>query len=440
MYVIVRDPPGRLASQILVQVPVNTWEAYNQWGGGASTTSRPRARRVTFDRPWGKYANSPLWWEIQLVRFLEREGYDVSYQTDIDTDADPGWLLRHRLVMTAGHDEYWTKRSATRSTPRSPPARTSPSSARTPATGRCATRTTGTRSSPQGCRSRSRARSGAEDRDVPAARADATRVHDRRRPASLPPPHQNGPHDYTVAAPAADPWFLNTGFAPGAVITDVVGDEWDALNPWPDACIHPGLTVLFHFAYNSPTGDGDAVRFTAPSGARVFASGAQRFSWGLDTFGTAPYGHAVPASPGLQQFMRNMLDDLTRPAAPVRVYRRADPAGLRIRTGWPADPRIVGRVVFRLHDADPPLQICSGRSKCIVARATTPGTYRYEVMYVDAWGRMSAPRSRPRGRSVSRSSEIRAPQRRPACRRPRARRSHSWWPGSHRRTRRSRRP
>jgi len=28
-----------------------------------------------------------LWWEIQLVRFLEREGYDVSYQTDVDTSA-----------------------------------------------------------------------------------------------------------------------------------------------------------------------------------------------------------------------------------------------------------------------------------------------------------------------------------------------------------------
>ena len=49
-----------------------------------------------------------MWWEIQLVRFLEREGYDVSYQTDVDTDLDGSSLLRHRLVMVAGHDEYWS--------------------------------------------------------------------------------------------------------------------------------------------------------------------------------------------------------------------------------------------------------------------------------------------------------------------------------------------
>jgi hypothetical protein len=30
-------------------------------------------------------ALQPWEWEIQLVRFLEREGYDVSYQTDVDT-------------------------------------------------------------------------------------------------------------------------------------------------------------------------------------------------------------------------------------------------------------------------------------------------------------------------------------------------------------------
>ena len=106
---VVRDSQSATASQILVQVPVNTWQAYNQWGGKSlydfGTT---RAYRVSFDRPYGTFAQSPMWWEIQLVRFLEREGYDVSYQTDIDTDRDPGSLLRHQLAMTAGHDEYWT--------------------------------------------------------------------------------------------------------------------------------------------------------------------------------------------------------------------------------------------------------------------------------------------------------------------------------------------
>ena len=36
-------------------------------------------------------------------------GYDVSYQTDVDTQRDPNSLLQHRLVLDNGHDEYWTK-------------------------------------------------------------------------------------------------------------------------------------------------------------------------------------------------------------------------------------------------------------------------------------------------------------------------------------------
>src|SRR5205823_5779801 len=34
---------------------------------------------------------------------------DVSYTTDVDVDRDPSELARHRLVLTAGHSEYWTK-------------------------------------------------------------------------------------------------------------------------------------------------------------------------------------------------------------------------------------------------------------------------------------------------------------------------------------------
>jgi hypothetical protein len=392
-YVIVREPPSAPASQILVQVPVNTWEAYNQWGGKSLYDfDGPRAHRVTFDRPWGKYANSPLWWEIQLVRFLEREGYDVSYQTDVDTDVDPASLLRHRLVMTAGHDEYWTK--TIRDAFDNALAQGTNLAFMGSNTGYGQVRYEDNR------RTIVTYKDAALDPEPdPALKTVMFRQLDPTRPECMiegvqhrwQPPHQTGPHDYTVAAPSTDPWLANTGLTTGSVITDVVGDEWDALNPWPDACIHPGLTVLFHFADNSPTGDGDAVRFTAPSGARVFASGAQRFSWGLDTFGTQPYGHPAQPSPGLQQFTRNMLDDLTRPQAPPVVYRQSDPGGLRLRTGWPADPRIVNRIVYRLHDNDPPLQICSGRTPCVVARAIAPGTYRYTAVYVDAWGRTSAP-------------------------------------------------
>ena len=102
---ILREPPAH-HSTILVQVPVNTWQAYNAWGGRSLYDfdyAGPRANHVSFDRPyaWKPGGQSPLGWELPIVRFLEREGYDVSYQTDVDTDRDPGSLLRHRLVIVA---------------------------------------------------------------------------------------------------------------------------------------------------------------------------------------------------------------------------------------------------------------------------------------------------------------------------------------------------
>ncbi len=64
---------------------------------------------VSFDRPYDQTTQNLWEYELPLVHFLEESGEDVSYTTDVDIDADPGELLRHRLVIVAGHDEYWTK-------------------------------------------------------------------------------------------------------------------------------------------------------------------------------------------------------------------------------------------------------------------------------------------------------------------------------------------
>jgi hypothetical protein len=79
------------------------------------------------------------------------------------------------------------------------------------------------------------------------------------------------------------------------------------------ACQFADLTVFFH--YQGAPGNADAVRYIAPSGARVFSSGSLQFTWGLDTFMTQERGNSAPADPRLQQFMRNALKDLTK--APV---------------------------------------------------------------------------------------------------------------------------
>ena len=115
---IVREPATRCAA-ISVQASVNTWQAYNRWGGRSLYWNHTGVgdNHVSFDRPYdmrgyppigGPQANQPFG-EFPLVRFLERYGYDVAYTTDVDTDGNPNELLCHRVVMTSGHDEYWTK-------------------------------------------------------------------------------------------------------------------------------------------------------------------------------------------------------------------------------------------------------------------------------------------------------------------------------------------
>ena len=115
--VLPHDTPPRL----LVEVPVNTWQAYNGWGGkslyGFNSNGGSAAVKVSFDRPLRGDNHPVLEWELQVVRFLERNGYDAGYVTDVDVSRDPA-LLRETpagvaesqtAVMGIGHGEYWTK-------------------------------------------------------------------------------------------------------------------------------------------------------------------------------------------------------------------------------------------------------------------------------------------------------------------------------------------
>ena len=43
-----------------------------------------------------------------MVRWLERNGYNVSYTTGVDSDRLGGELLEHRTLLSVGHDEYWS--------------------------------------------------------------------------------------------------------------------------------------------------------------------------------------------------------------------------------------------------------------------------------------------------------------------------------------------
>ena len=83
--------------------------------------------------------------------------------------------------------------------------------------------------------------------------------------------------DYAVPPGADDAWLKAAGLAPGDAVKGIVSREVDTIPGHLTAADSCGnkLTVLFHRELGGDTlGNADAVRFTAPSGARVFASGS----------------------------------------------------------------------------------------------------------------------------------------------------------------------
>jgi N,N-dimethylformamidase beta subunit-like protein/uncharacterized protein DUF4082/Big-like domain-containing protein len=112
MVFIVRDDGGH--SDLLFQTSDTTWQAYNEYGGNSLYKGSPasRAYKVSYNRPFTtrQYA-SPSWLfedEYPMVRWLERNGYDVSYTTGVDTARRGPELLEHKVFMSVGHDEYWS--------------------------------------------------------------------------------------------------------------------------------------------------------------------------------------------------------------------------------------------------------------------------------------------------------------------------------------------
>src|SRR2546427_451098 len=119
IFVVRDDRPA----PFLYQQSINTDQAYNNYPSdgttgkslytfnsfGANTiSSQTRAVKVSFDRPYSQGGFDQVD-EIEFLRWIERMGYDVTYQTDVDTHANPGGLRNHKAVLSVGHDEYWSK-------------------------------------------------------------------------------------------------------------------------------------------------------------------------------------------------------------------------------------------------------------------------------------------------------------------------------------------
>lgn len=113
---IVRDDSS--TADIVFQTSDTTWQAYNNYGGnslyvGSPGTNPGRAYAVSYNRPFNTRAvDGGQDWvfnaEYPMVRWLEANGYDVTYISGVDTHRSGARLTNHRVFLSVGHDEYWS--------------------------------------------------------------------------------------------------------------------------------------------------------------------------------------------------------------------------------------------------------------------------------------------------------------------------------------------
>jgi N,N-dimethylformamidase beta subunit-like protein/uncharacterized protein DUF4082/Big-like domain-containing protein len=118
IFFVVRD--DNRASDLVFQTSDLAWQAYNTWGPqgqslyGCSGTYNAscRAYKVSYNRPFiTRTFNSSDWLmnaEYPMVRWLEANGYDVSYISGVDSARYGSLLKSHKVFLSVGHDEYWS--------------------------------------------------------------------------------------------------------------------------------------------------------------------------------------------------------------------------------------------------------------------------------------------------------------------------------------------
>jgi hypothetical protein len=325
-------PPASDRSPVLFVSAATTWQAYNPWGGadfyaaGAAddptAAGRRRAVEVSFDRPYlfDDGTGYQRRWELQFVRWQEREGRDVAYVADVDLELHPDVLQGRKLIVFAGHHEYWSRpmRIALEAavaagvnvsflsaneiywqvrlgpSPLGPARRVIcyKSTRQDPLTATIPSLTT--------CRWRERPVNDPEARIVGQMYG-----HIVRRPAN-----------WIVVAPRH--WlYEGTRLAKGDALANLVGQEYDTIDR---RYAPPGTAVLARGPVDSILRPGQptyspsihtATVYTAPSGATVLAAGTFQWSWAIDSYGSRTYaGVQTPFDPRVVRMTRNIFDRL----------------------------------------------------------------------------------------------------------------------------------
>jgi hypothetical protein len=339
-----RDAP------IVFQSSVTTFAAYNNWGGkslyGFNSGNLP-ARKVSFDRP---YATNPYGvrldgasdflrrWEYNAVRFLEREGYDVEYTTDVDTHEHPV-PPGTRIYLSVGHDEYWSWQMRDHVE---------------------AARDRGVHLAFLGAnvcywqiRFETDAR-GDPDRTIVAYKEAASDLDPlatdgrpqnnrqitgrwREPPTSRPEERLVGvmyaadPVDGDIVVTDVDHWaFEGTGLHAGDRLAGLLGYEVDAIyGGGPRGRQRLAHSPFIDQGANGRTRYADMTIYTAASGALVFATGSMQWNWGLDGY-NAPEWHPARTSASAQRITHTILNRM--------LETRAAPIATSARSAWLPSP------------------------------------------------------------------------------------------------------
>ncbi|MFC6963048.1 N,N-dimethylformamidase beta subunit family domain-containing protein [Halocatena marina] len=338
----VRPRDDAQPSKLLVQLPYATSQAYNGWGGkslyGFTSTDEDTdngtesADVVSYDRP-RQAPRLHMSYAIHALRFLEREGYDVSYVMDSDVHRNPEMLQRHDLIISSGHDEYWSRAQ-----------RDGFEAARDAGTNVAflAANTALWQIRYEDDRTIVGYKENVEDdpmadtqdetglfRDLPDPRPECELLGVMGTGAG-----REAAPNYTVVEDALDhPWMRNTGFKAGDTVVGCIGHEWDYIR---EDCAPSELTTFFHYEEGTADEDllptsvhrdanADAVAYEASSGAHVFSTGSLGYNWRLDpdpSWASTiwPLSDIKEYKPEvltpdkrLQAFTRNVLNDLQKP-------------------------------------------------------------------------------------------------------------------------------
>jgi uncharacterized protein YjdB len=113
---VVRDDQAN--TPVLFKTSDATWQAYNPYGGNNFYSAAipvpgyAHATKLSYQRPVHMRGDKSSFYnaEYPMIRWMERNGYNISYTTDMDIsrNSTPITPANHKVLLSVGHDEYWS--------------------------------------------------------------------------------------------------------------------------------------------------------------------------------------------------------------------------------------------------------------------------------------------------------------------------------------------